>query len=177
LAGVLIILPIRFGEALSIAGIIGAAAMLVLATALFYHWPRPPFAAAAIVALCAAFVIPAETAVLPGLDRMWLSRSAAALIAEHPPAAGAPLVAIGYGEPSLVFLLGGHVRLAVPDAAAEILGRGGGAALVSTRDDAMFRQSLGGRGLTAQKLGAVTGFDYSNGKRLELTLYNVGHAE
>jgi 4-amino-4-deoxy-L-arabinose transferase-like glycosyltransferase len=176
LASVLVLLPIRFGEGLSIAGIIGAAAILVLATALFYRWPRPPFAAAAIVALCAAFVIPAETAVLPGLDRLWLSRSAAALIAEHPPAVGAPLVAIGYGEPSLVFLLGGHVRLAVPDAAAEILG-GGGAALVSNRDDAMFRQSLGGRGLTAQKLGAVAGFDYSNGKRLELTLYNVGHAE
>src|SRR5207302_1791144 len=83
-----------------------------------FCWPRPPFAAAAIVTLCAAFVIPAETAVLPGLDRLWLSRSAAALIAEHPPAAGAPLVAIGYAEPSLVFLLGGHVRLAVPDAAA-----------------------------------------------------------
>src|SRR6266550_148879 len=169
LASVLILLPIRFGEALNVAGIIGAAAMLVLATALFYRWPRPPFAAAAIVTLCAAFVIPAETAVLPGLDRLWLSRRAAALIAEHPPAAGAPLVAIGYGEPSLVFLLDGHVRVAVPDAAAEILG-GGGAALVSTRDDAMFRQSLGGRGLTAQKLGAVAGFDYSNGKRMELTL-------
>ena len=176
LASVLILLPIRFGEALNVAGIIGAAAMLVLATALFYRWPRPPFAAAAIVTLCAAFVIPAETAVLPGLDRLWLSRNAAALIAQHPPAAGAPLVAIGYGEPSLVFLLDGHVRVAVPDAAAEILG-GGGAALVSTRDDAMFRQSLGGRGLTAQKLGAVAGFDYSNGKRMELTLYNVRHAE
>ena len=176
LASVLILLPIRFGEALNVAGIIGAAAMLVLATALFYRWPRPPFAAAAIVTLCAAFVIPAETAVLPGLDRLWLSRSAAALIAEHPTASRAPLVAVGYAEPSLVFLLGGHVRLAVPDAAAEILG-GGGAALVSTRDDAMFRQSLGGRGLTAQKLGAVAGFDYSNGKRMELTLYNVRHAE
>ena len=150
--------------------------MLVLATALLYRWPRPPFAAAASVALSMAFVIPAETAVLPGLDRLWLSRSAAALVAKHPPAAGAPLVAIGYGEPSLVFLLGGHVRLAVPDAATEILA-GGGAALVSNRDDAMFQQSLSTRGLKARPLGAVAGFDYSNGKRLELTLYNVGHAK
>ncbi len=176
LASALIILPIRFGEGFSAAGIMGAAAMLVLATALFYRWPRPPFAAAASVALSMAFVIPAETAVLPGLDRLWLSRSAAALVAKHPPAAGAPLVAIGYGEPSLVFLLGGHVRLAVPDAATEILA-GGGAALVSNRDDAMFQQSLSTRGLKARLLGTVAGFDYSNGKRLELTLYNVGHAK
>ena len=176
LASALVILPIRFGEGFSAAGIMGAAAILVLATALFYRWPRPPFAAAAIVALSMAFVIPAETGVLPGLARLWLSRSAAALLAEHPPAAGAPLVAIGYGEPSLVFLLGGHVRLAVPDAAAEILA-GGGAALVSNRDDAMFQQSLSTRGLAARPLGAVAGFDYSNGKRLELTLYNVGHAK
>jgi 4-amino-4-deoxy-L-arabinose transferase-like glycosyltransferase len=176
LASVLIILPIRFGEGLSLAGIVGAAAMLVLATALFYRWPRPPFAAAAIVTLCAAFVIPAETAVLPSLDRLWLSRSAAALIAEHPPTAGAPLVAVGYGEPSLVFLLGGHVRVAVPDAAAEILA-GGGGALVSNRDDAMFQQSLNARGLKARPLGTVAGFDYSNGKQMALTLYNVERAE
>src|SRR5438045_1074961 len=136
------------------------------------HYVLPLYPALALLA-GAALAEGARAAAPP-----WLRYHdiAAALIAQHPPAAGAPLVAIGYGEPSLVFLLDGHVRVAVPDAAAEILG-GGGAALVSIRDDAMFRQSLGGRGLTAQKLGAVAGFDYSNGKRMELTLYHLRHAE
>ena len=176
LAGALIVLPIRFGDGLSLAGIVGAVGMLVLATALFYRWPRPPFVAAAIVALSVVFLMPAGTAVLPGLDRLWLSRSAALLVAEHPPASGMPLVAVGYGEPSLVFLLGGHVRLAVPDAAAGLLGRGG-AALVSSRDDATFTGALSARSLKAKPLGAVAGFDYSNGQRMELTLYDVGWAE
>src|SRR5437763_1591237 len=99
LASALVILPIRFGEGFSAAGIMGAPAMLVLATALFYRWPRPPFVAAALVAVSAAFVVPAGTAVLPGLGRLWVGRSAAALVAAHPPATGAPLVAIRYGHP------------------------------------------------------------------------------
>jgi hypothetical protein len=115
-------------------------------------------------------------AVLPALDRLWLSRGAAELVAQYPPAAGAPLVAIGYGEPSLVFLLGGHVRIAMPGDAADILA-GSGAALVSDREDAMFRQSLSARALSAHPLGSVAGLDYSNGQRLVLTLYNVGHME
>jgi 4-amino-4-deoxy-L-arabinose transferase-like glycosyltransferase len=175
LASALVVLPIRFGDGVSIAGIGGAGAMLVITTALFYRWPRPPFVAAAIVALSAAFVVPAGTAVLPDLDRLWLSRNAAELIAKQVPAAGMPLVAVGYGEPSLAFLLGGHVRFAVPEAAPEIVA-GGGAALVSSRDDAMFKQSLSAHGLSAHQLGSVVGFDYSNGQRMELTLYNVGRA-
>ena len=129
-----------------------------------------------MVVLSVVFVVPAGTAVLPSLDRLWLSRNAAHLVAEHPSAAGMPLVAIGYGEPSLVFLLGGHLRVAVPDAAADLLGRGG-AALVSGRDDALFKQSLSAHHLTAKPLGSVAGFDYSNGQRMELTLYDVGRAE
>jgi 4-amino-4-deoxy-L-arabinose transferase-like glycosyltransferase len=175
LASALVVLPIRFGDGVSIAGIGGAGAMLVIMTALFYRWPRPPFVAAAIVTLSAAFVVPAATAVLPDLDRLWLSRNAAELIAKHAPAPGMPLVAVGYGEPSLVFLLGGHVRFAVPEAAPELVA-GGGAALVSSRDDAMFKQSLGAHGLAAHQLGSVAGFDYSNGQRMELTLYNVERA-
>ncbi len=109
---------------------------------------------------------------LPGLDRLWLSRAAAALVARHPPAAGAPLVAVGYGEPSLVFLLGTDLQLTTPGGAAEALA-GGGEALVSNREDATFRRALGARGLGAQPEGSVSGLDYSNGQRMVLTLYDV----
>jgi 4-amino-4-deoxy-L-arabinose transferase-like glycosyltransferase len=176
LTAALVILPFRFGDQVSVAGMIGALALLGLAAALLYRWPRPPLVTAAIIGLSAAFILPAGLAVLPGLDRLWLSRAAAELVAHHPPAAGTPLIAVGYGEPSLVFLLGGHVRLTSPPGAAEALA-GGGAALVSNREEPMFRQALSGRGLNAHPLGTVAGFDYSNGQRMALTLYDVGHTE
>ena len=176
LTAVLVILPFRFDDQFSVAGMIGALALLGLAAALLYRWPRPPLVTAAIIGLSAAFILPAGLAVLPGLDRLWLSRAAAELVAHHPPAAGTPLIAVGYGEPSLVFLLGGHVRLTSPPGAAEAL-VGGGAALVSNREEPMFRQALSGRGLNARPLGTVAGFDYSNGQRMALTLYDVGHTE
>jgi 4-amino-4-deoxy-L-arabinose transferase-like glycosyltransferase len=176
LAVALVAFPIRFGDQLSAAGIIGAAVLLGAAAALLFRRPRPGLFAAATAGLSVVFILPAGLTVLPGLDRLWLSRGAAELVAEHPPAAGAALVTIGYGEPSLVFLLGGHVRLAMPGDAADIL-TDGGAALVSDREDAMFRQSLSARGLNAHPLGSVAGLDYSNGQHLVLTLYNVDHAE
>ena len=176
LAGALVVLPFRFGDHLSIAGLIGAIALLGLMAALLYRWPRPPLVAAILVGLSAAFILPAGSAVLPGLDRLWLSRAAANLVAHHPAGAGAPLVAIGYGEPSLVFLLGGHIRLMPPSAAAEVLASGG-SALVSNRQEPAFRQILSAHGLNPHPLGTVAGFDYSNGQRMALTLYDVGRSE
>ena len=63
-----------------------------------------------------------------------------------------------------------------PSAAAEILVNGG-AAIVSNREEATFRQALSAHGLNAHPLGTVAGFDYSNGQYMALTLYDVGRAE
>jgi hypothetical protein len=110
--------------------------------------------------------------VLPGLERLWLSRAAAGLVAAHPRSAGTPLVAVGYSEPSLVFLLGTEIRLTTPAGAVETLGSGGDV-LVGNRDEAMFRQAVSAHGLLAQPLGNAPGFDYSNGQRMVLTLFRV----
>ncbi len=111
LAVLLIGLPLRFGDRLAIAGVLGAALLIVLAAALLWYRPGPRITTGLIAALSLAFVIPAALGVLPGLDRLWLSRAAAGLVAGHPPAAGMSLVAVGYSEPSLVFLLGTKLRL------------------------------------------------------------------
>jgi hypothetical protein len=63
-----------------------------------------------------------------------------------------------------------------PSAAAEVLASGG-SALVSNRAEAMFRQALSMHGLNPHPLGTVAGFDYSNGQRMALTLYDVGRSE
>ena len=172
LAVLLIGLPLRFGDDLAIAGIFGAVLLIALAAGLLYYRPGPGVTTALIAALSLAFVMPAALGVLPGLDRLWLSRAAAGLVARHPPTAGAPLVAVGFSEPSLVFLLGTELRLATPRAAVEALA-GGGEALVSGREDAIFQQNLSARGLVARPVGSVRGLDYSNGQRMVLTLYHV----
>jgi 4-amino-4-deoxy-L-arabinose transferase-like glycosyltransferase len=177
LAALLIGLPLRFGDHLAVAGLFGALLLTVLAAALLWYRLGPEMTATGITtgliaALSLAFVMPAALGVLPELDRLWLSRAASGLVASHPPAAGVPLVAVGYSEPSLVFLLGTSLLLTTPSAAAEALA-GGGEALVSSREEAMFRQALSARGLLAQPVGSIPGLDYSNGQRMVLTLYDV----
>lgn len=172
LAVLLIGLPLRFGDQIVMAGVFGAVLLLALTGALLWYRPGPGTTTALFAALSLAFAVPATLSVLPGLDRLWLSRAAAGLVAHHPPAAGAPLVAVGYSEPSLVFLLGTDVRLTTPRGAAEAL-VSGGEALVSSREDSLFRQALAVRGLVVQAVGSVRGLDYSNGQRMVLTLYDV----
>ncbi|MGH7098449.1 MAG: ArnT family glycosyltransferase [Stellaceae bacterium] len=171
LAAAFVLLPIEFGQGPAPAGIIGAVMLLVLAPALLRRRPRPATTAVLLAALTAAFALPAA-AILPGLDRLWLSRAAAALVSRHPPTAGAPLVAIGDSEPSLVFLLGTKTRLASVPAAAVLLAKGG-AALVEGRQTALFRRTLAARGLVLHAEGRVSGLDYATGRALVLTLYAV----
>ena len=82
------------------------------------------------------------------------------------------MVAIGYSEPSLVFLLGTKTRLLSVPAAARALARGG-AALVDMREEAPLRRALAARGLGLQAEGRVAGLDYSTGRELVLTLSKV----
>jgi 4-amino-4-deoxy-L-arabinose transferase-like glycosyltransferase len=174
LAASLVALPLRFGEGPAASDGVGALAIVAVAIAATLRRRRfaPVAAIGGMAALSLAFAVPAAVGVLPGLDRLWLSRAAAALVAQHKPAARLPLVAVGYSEPSLVFLLDGRPRAMPPDAAAAAL-RHGGEALVSSRDAAAFRGALAASGLAARPLGSVAGLDYSNGRRLALTLYAV----
>jgi 4-amino-4-deoxy-L-arabinose transferase-like glycosyltransferase len=169
LAAALIALPLRFAGGISTPGVAGAIALLALTAVLLGRWKDIPWL---MPALALALVVPAAHWVVPGLDRLWLSRAAAVMFARHPPPAGTVPVAIGYSEPSLVFLLGGRLRFAMPSAAADL---GGGAeALVDTRQAAIFAQGLALRGLAPRPVDSVAGIDYSNGRHLELTLYEIG---
>ncbi|HEV2301461.1 MAG TPA: glycosyltransferase family 39 protein [Stellaceae bacterium] len=167
LALLLVALPMRLGHGMSMAAIGGAALTLVLAGALLVARRRYALAAPLAFAFVATLA-----AVLPGLDRLWLSRSAAALVARDPPPAGEPLVSVGYSEPSLVFLLGPGTALLTPGNAAAALAHGG-RALVGESDRAAFQAALAAGGLLGRAEGAVSGLDYSTGRRLVLTLYAV----
>jgi hypothetical protein len=96
------------------------------------------------------------------------------MVTRYSPPADAPVAAVGYREPSLVFLLGTATRFLAPDAAAQyITDTRGAAALVGDRDDESFRQALRARGWEPRAVDHVDGLDYSNGKHMTLTLYTA----
>ena len=157
--------PIGIGAALITLG--GGSALLWR----FWFAPRPTLSVGAVL-LALIVVAPGFGRVVPSLDRIWLSRSAAALVADQRPANGAPVAIVGYDEPSLIFLLGTATKPLDAVAAAQYLAAThGGLALVEARDDDAFRHAVAGLGRDARSLGQVEGFDYSNGKRMTLTLY------
>ena len=168
----LVVLPIRFGSGVDVAGPVAGAILVVLMAVLLWRRPGPVGSVGTLVALSLTLSIAMGIWVLPSLDRLWLSRGVAHLIAGDPPPASTPLVTLGYSEPSLVFLLGGKLRVTMVTSAATAL-TGGGEALVSGREDAQFLQGLAARGMKATAVGSVRGTDYSNGQRMVLTLYRV----
>jgi 4-amino-4-deoxy-L-arabinose transferase-like glycosyltransferase len=173
LGAALLILPLWFGGTISPTVTVAVAVMLGLACLLFFRDRQPMRAAGLVAAISAALVLPAALAVVPELDPMWPSRSAAAALARHPPGPGEAVLSVGYSEPSLVFLLGTATRLVTANPGDGQLD-GAGMALVNDRYDAEFLRSLAHRGLTARALDRIEGLDYSaGGGKLVLTLYRL----
>jgi 4-amino-4-deoxy-L-arabinose transferase-like glycosyltransferase len=174
LAAALVLAPQHFGRGVDLASAAACTVILVLGFSLAVAaWRHAGAGLVARSALLALLVFaPAFAVVAPGLDGLWLSRAAADAVARYRPPRDAPVVAVGYSEPSLVFLLGTRTRSLSPDAAAQyITSARGAAALVSGDDDAAFRQALGSRGWQARLVDRVGGLDYSDGKPMVLTLY------
>jgi hypothetical protein len=147
--------------------------LLVLALLLLRNRRRPIVSAGLIAVLAAAFVLPTASVIVPGLDLLWLSRTAATLVGRHLSRSGEAVLSVGYSEPSLVFLLGTATRLATAAPGDRQLA-GAGMALVSDREDAALRKSLTTRGLNLSAVDRVTGLDYSaGGSRVILTLYDL----
>ncbi|HWD60269.1 MAG TPA: glycosyl transferase [Stellaceae bacterium] len=162
-----IVLPVRLGSGAMPAGIAGT--VLILALAALFLWQRlRPLRATALLAAMSVVLAIAGSFIVPALDRLWLSRGAAALATAHPPPNGS-LTVVGYNEPSLVFLLNGSFKTQTADVPVPA----GGEALVSSRDTAAFEQAEAASGLAAQAIDAVPGIDYSNGQHLTLTLYRI----
>jgi 4-amino-4-deoxy-L-arabinose transferase-like glycosyltransferase len=174
IAATLALVPLQLDVGLDAAGIAAALVIAVYGASLLRRaWGELQPALAVRAALLALFVLPAAVALeAPRLGPLWLSRAAAAMVARERPPPGVPVSAVGYAEPSLVFLLGTRTALVSAEQAAQNLTAARGAlALVETREDAAFRAALGARGWQAQAIERVAGLDYSNGRRMVLTLY------
>ncbi len=164
--GVPLVPPLGFGDPLSFSGL-SAGALLVAVGAAGWslqnlHPARPGVAGALLLAGVVNFYVVAFGQTLPRFESFWISRSAAALVAPYRAACPGPVSVLGYAEPSLVFLLGTDTRL------TDALPEGSGCHLVLLEQRVGIPVPVG-----AEKLGSVSGFNYSKGDTVTLTLYRL----
>ena len=178
LAGALVALPCALGEPWSMTA--SALALLVLAAGGGAVWAlRTGRLAHTPILLCAAawaFGVAAFGQLLPHLPALWPSREVAELVAQAK--ASCPTAAIasaGYREPSLVFLLGTDIRLTTAEGAAHHLMANDpcALALVEAREEPAFLAALPQAAPPVARLGTVSGFNYSNGRLVEIGLYRA----
>jgi 4-amino-4-deoxy-L-arabinose transferase-like glycosyltransferase len=112
-------------------------------------------------------------AVAPRLAPLWMSESIAAHLTRDRAADDPPPVLAGYAEPSAVFLLGTETRLASGANAAQTAAQQGGLALVEDHERNHFLDALHTAGGKERAVDQVSGFDYSRGRAVHVTVYRV----
>ena len=134
----------------------------------------------AVVALAALGFFAAVDAYVAGLPRLkgfWLSPAVTEAARRLDPCPNRLLISTPYHEPSLVFLNGpAHTYLAdTPKEAADVLARAGacGLAAVGAKEDAAFQAEGKALNLAPRVVGKLAGRDYSDNRKLTLTLYAI----
>jgi len=170
-----ILLPRLYGAGsdLSLMGVAAAAGLIGLSALILFATGRR------MIALGLAFVsffvlVPTLTAGTgPGLTQLWMSeRLQARVLKDRMPDDPPPALA-GYEEPSLVFALGKDVNLTDGKGAAEQGAARGGLALVDDFERSAFLARLAELQSDATVADDVSGFNYSRGKKVHVTLYRV----
>ena len=104
-------------------------------------------------------------AVAPQLEKVLLAENL------HPRQGRTGPVAItGFHEPSFVFLTGRNTELTDAPGAARALAQGR-PAIVEARDADAFREAAAALGVTGRAVGVVSGYNYSKGDDVSLTVY------
>lgn len=148
-------------------GLIGLVALILFVCGL-----RLGALIAALLAVCVATpMLTAMTA--PHLEQFWVSARLADLAAKDRAAGDPPPVLAGYQEPSLVFALGADTGLSDGKGAAESGAKDGGLALIEDGERPSFLARLAELEADATALDDLSGFNYSRGKRVHVTVYRV----
>jgi len=171
LAAAVVAMPMEFGrgfDAASVPAAVGILLATVLPSALAFKGRLIP--AALALALTAGAAYPAVFAhVLPELDRLWVSRSLAAMVGSL--GVAEPVAAAGYSEPSLVVLLGTNTRFTDGiGAAGHLAAHPDSLALVVDAERPAFLAAAAAAGLAVVDYGRVDGFNYSRGKPIAITV-------
>ena len=175
LAAAPVLLPRMYGAGTTwwLIGLAALGAVIAL-IALAAYVRRTPIVAAACATLAVIVVYPTLTVgAAPRLEQLWVSQRAAALAAKDAHAGDPPPVLAGYTEPSLVFLLGTDTRLTDGTGAAEVGAYQGGLALIEDSERPAFLAHLAEIEADAVPVDQLSGFNYSRGRKVHITLYRV----
>lgn len=107
---------------------------------------------------------------LPMLPTLWIAPQVKAALAVH---GASGFGAVGYNEPSLRFLCGTDTYFA-PNIAASVrflTTASGRVVAVEGRDRLAFERAASAAGIEPRPFASITGYDYSDGQRVVLTLY------
>ncbi len=130
---------------------------------------------AVLLSLLALFVFaPGLTALAaPRLTQLWLSEELKAQVAAAAKPGDPPPALAGYEEPSLVFALGADTLLTDGKGAAESGAKLGGLALVEDGARGDFLARLAELQADAAPVSDLSGFNYSRGRSVHVTVYRV----
>jgi 4-amino-4-deoxy-L-arabinose transferase-like glycosyltransferase len=174
LAGVLIAAPVLLGAVPSPLRCIPPAVALFTTALTVRQWLFGNQKRAIVGAIAGSGVLLASTFgyLLPSLGSLWIGKRVLdaihAIPAEHRPPTGL-LAAVGYREPSLVFLLGSELKLLQPAAAARFLDQHKGALiLVSDDAQAAFHAEASRLSLVMEEGAELEGWNYSKGRWVRL---------
>jgi len=151
----------------AVGGTIGLGALI----AYLRHAKLASFAFAIVSVLILYLTISAATA--PRLDQIWISSREAALLKKDAHPNDPPPVLAGYTEPSAVFLNGTNTGLNDGAGAAEMAVNAGGLEAVEDQERGAFLAHLAEREADAVVVDELTGFNYSKGRRVHITIYRV----
>jgi 4-amino-4-deoxy-L-arabinose transferase-like glycosyltransferase len=150
-----------------------AAVPMIVATPWLLRRGRtnPAIACAASAALI--MFVSAYAYQLPRLETIWMSPRIVAAVARAKPCPETTVGTVPYVEPSLVFLLGTATKLgSVQDVAEHLLRDPACAlALVGAEERNEFLSLMTAGNIQPREVDRIRGINYSNGKKLELTLY------
>jgi 4-amino-4-deoxy-L-arabinose transferase-like glycosyltransferase len=108
---------------------------------------------------------------LPNLAPLWVAPRVQAALEAHGPRTG--FASAGYAEPSLMFVCGTDTRM-LPDGASAarfLADAPGRVVLIESRDRADFLAHAAAEKFVPKPFAEIPGFNYSNGRRVALTLY------
>ncbi len=176
LAAAPFLLPARYGggdapwpflAAAGLGGLLGLAGLILALTG------RRLIALAFTIA-AALVLIPNLTAGIgPLLSQFWFSQQLAQTVARDRQTYDPPPILAGYEEPSMVFALGADAALTDGKGAAEQGLARGGLALVDDEDRPAFLARLAELQGNADPVDALSGFNYSRGRTVHVTLYRI----
>jgi 4-amino-4-deoxy-L-arabinose transferase-like glycosyltransferase len=176
LAAAAVAAPIALGSGLIlISGVSAIAAVAAVAGLVFALRGRTPLALFISVVAGLVFYAPLLHWEIPALQALWMSQKAVGAIDRLPSGNQRQVAAVGYQEPSLVFLLDRPVALTNATSAVDLLARDQNAVvIINDRSVAFLTQVALGKGLDLRQAWSGEGLDYSNGKWMGLKLFERG---